>query len=106
MRQSGRFDTDEIEVTKEVGNRTSDGFQKTGEATVLVSEGSFQNEGRALRERAAFYEAGDALFFTAKEVDVVSTGQDAVITTEGGRTITGSVEQVNPTDRSLLINFG
>lgn len=105
MLQSGRFHTDEIEVTNATGTRDGDGFQKTGEETVLLSKGSLQQEGRLFRERTAYYETGDGLFFASKDIHSVSIGNSVTIDTEDGRTLNGTVEEKNVSDGSLLISF-
>jgi hypothetical protein len=104
MLQSGRFNEHTIEVTESTGTRGPDGYTKTGEQTTLSSTGHLQEEGRVLRERAAYYEAGDALFYSEESVEDVSVGSAVTINADG-RTVEGTVEEVNPTDKSLLINY-
>lgn len=105
MIHTNRFYKDQIEVVETTGNRTADGFKQIGTNTVLSCNGSLEDSGRGVEAQVAFYENGDVLFYTEESVAPVSTGTEATITTESGRTLEGVVEEVNIMSNSLLITL-
>jgi len=93
----------EVEVKRSQGNRGPDGWTETEESTVLLCKGNLQSQGRELRERAAYFDAGDVMAYCSKSVAAVRPS-DTVIIRQGSHTIEGVVEQVMTDDASLLIS--
>jgi hypothetical protein len=97
------YDAD-VEVTRSEGDRTGDGWAETSTTTVLLCQGNLQEQGRTLRERAAYYDTGDVLLHCSEDVGDVRPSDEVTITT-GDRTLTGTVEQVTVQDASLLVSL-
>jgi hypothetical protein len=97
--------TDRIEVTRSAGTRGPDGFTETGESVVLESNGNLQESGYALDQMAASYDKGAALFFAADSIAGVQPSDTTEVTTEDGRVIEATVEEIRPDDNSLLLSL-
>jgi len=102
--KTGTFADDHITVTRSEGSRGADGYEETDATVVLDCDADVQSQGRAFRERAAYFETGDALAFAEDDVSDVSVG-DSVTVTRGGTDTTGTVAEVMPLDDSLLITL-
>jgi len=101
----GYFSNATITVTRPQGERTAAGFEQTGTETILQSRGDAQESGRSLQRAHQLYETGDLLFFATNGVGKVETGDEAEIQHDDGRTLTGSVDEVERLDNKLLISL-
>jgi len=99
------FENAKATVTRAEGTRGADGFSEGSRATVLECRGDLQQSGRALEQRAAYYEAGDALFFARESVIGAEPGDAVTIDHDDGRTLAMTVEEVMHEDDTLLLSF-
>jgi hypothetical protein len=99
------FENAKATVTRAEGSRGADGFSEGSTTTVLECRGDLQQSGRALEQRAAYYEAGDALFFARKSVIGAEPGDAVTIEHDDGRTLEMAVEEVMYDDDALLLSF-
>lgn len=94
-----------LSVSRPAGERTPRGYEQTGADQVLQCRADAQESGRSLERAQQLYETGDVLVFCQKDVVRVDPGDIAQIDMDDGRQLDGSVEEVMPLDRSLLISL-
>lgn len=97
------FNNADLEVTRTEGERTAEGFEEDSTSTVLEQRADAQESGRALERAQQLHETGDVLVFT-DEVEKVRPGDQVRLEMDGGRTLTGSVDEVSAIDSSILIS--
>lgn len=94
-----------LSVSRPAGERTPRGYERTGADTILQCRADAQESGRSLERAQQLYETGDVLVFCQKDVVRVEPGDRATLDMDDGRQLDGSVEEVMPIDRSLLISL-
>lgn len=92
-------------VSRPAGERTARGYEQTGADQVLQCRCDAQESGRSLERAQQLYETGDVLVFCQKDVIHAQPGDIAQIDMDDGRQLDGSVEEVMPLDRSILISL-
>ena len=95
----------DLTVTRTSVTRDADGATEGDTTTVLQTRGDLQTDGETLQQQQAFFEAGDALFFPETGVGAIQPGDAFTVETDGGRTYTGSVEEVAPLSQMLLLSL-
>jgi len=93
-------------ISRPEGTRSAKGYEKTGSKEILSCRGDAQEGGRSLERLQQLHETGDLVFFAEQSVTDVEAGDGITLEMDDGRTIEGSVEEVNPLDHSLLVGLG
>ena len=106
MLHSAFFSNSTATVERPEGTRSAAGYEQTGSKEILSCRGDAQESGRSLERLQQLHETGDLVFFAEQSVTDVEAGDNVILEMDDGRTLEGSVEEVNPLDDSLLVGLG